>query len=90
MPSLELNDKDAGPGQTRVTCQPPIAHALIEELRVIAAAAEPRRDWELVKACAEGVRAALEAIEQSQRTSSDGSPATGIGRAMGDRATGDH
>lgn len=83
MPSLEMNDKDAGPSSTRITCQEPIARALIEELRVMAAAAEPRQNWDLVKACAEGVRAALDAIEKGSGAGRDASPAKGIGRAMG-------
>jgi hypothetical protein len=83
-PSLEMNDKNAGPSSTRITCRALVAYAVVDELRVIAAAAEASDDRYRLLACADATRAALEAIEQSRGNRGEASPAKGIGRAMGD------
>ncbi len=82
-PSLEMNDKDAGPSKTRITCSEPMAIALLEEIRVHTAAAETRNDLDTLIACAEAVKAAFDAIDKARGISRDPSPAKGIGKAMG-------
>jgi len=66
MPSLELNDKDAGPSKTRVTCREGIALLVIEALHVLAAAAEARHDIDVLTDCALGVTAMFDAIDAAR------------------------
>jgi hypothetical protein len=67
MPSLELNDKDAGPSNTRVTCRDSIAVLVVNALRALAAKAEQRQDSDELRACAIAVKNAMEAIADANK-----------------------
>jgi hypothetical protein len=78
-PSLEMNDKNAGPSSTRITCREPVARAIVDEIRVLAAAAEGREDRYMLLDCSVAVREALEAIDNERAKGTGPFPATGIG-----------
>jgi hypothetical protein len=58
------NTKNARSGHTRVTCSVAMARFLIEELRLVAALADSRKDGELLIDTALAVKAATDAIAE--------------------------
>jgi hypothetical protein len=76
---LEMNTHHAGPGKTRLTCQREHALLLVGELVPLAQTAQRRGDTDLLLACAEAARVALEVLDREVRNPPEMSPARGIG-----------
>lgn len=75
---LERNERHAGPGKTRLTCQREHALLLVGELVPIAETAQRRGDTDLLLACAEAARVALEVLDREIRNPPGASPASGL------------
>jgi hypothetical protein len=76
---LEMNTHHAGPGKTRLTCQREHALLLVGDLVSLAETVQRREDTDMLLACAEAARVALEVLGRDIRVSTADSPASGIG-----------
>lgn len=72
--SIELSEKNAGHGRTRITTSMPMAALFAEAIRDLADRAAEKNDADLLVACAEAVKAAFDAIDDGMKHDRESAP----------------